>query len=89
MFKQQHKGMINGRGMVFRFITSILITIALWIISDMKSDMKDIKLTVKEFTVATTIYNTNHLAHHTQYEVEISGRLASIETILKRLEHNE
>ena len=84
MFKQTTKDTINGWGQVFRVVTPILLTIALWMMTDVKSDIKEIRATARELAAATTIYNTNHLAHHARFETNISERMASIETLLRK-----
>lgn len=63
---------INGYGSLFRFITPVLITIALFILSQILTDMKEMK----------SLF-TNHLEHHRVIEVSLGERLSSIETILK------
>ena len=83
MFKESTKDKINGWGTMFRFITPILITIALWILGDMRNQLKDVQLAAKETMVTTIIYNTNHLEHHRIFEVNMCERIASIEAILR------
>lgn len=63
---------INGYGVIFRFITPILVTIALFLLTLVINDVKDIKCSF-----------TNHLEHHRQLEVKLENRLSSIETFLK------
>ncbi len=84
MFKQQTKDKINGYGLLLRFITPILITLGLWIMSDMKTEIREIRQTAKELSASTIVYNTNHLSHHNIFEKEICERLASIETFIRK-----
>jgi hypothetical protein len=83
-FKQSTCDTINGWGTVFRFITPILITVGLWIMADTKNEIREIRQTAKEVAIITTTYNTQHLAHHSTFEVGVCERLSSIETILKK-----
>lgn len=83
MFKQSTKDSINGWGQVFRFVTPILITIGLWIMADMKNEIREIRNTAKEVALETVKYNSNHLEHHRNFETKVVERLASIETILR------
>ena len=66
------KDRVNGIGEKFRLITPILITIALFILSIILSEMKEMK----------SLF-ANHLEHHRVIEVKLGERLSSIETILK------
>ena len=66
------KDRANGIGEKFRLVTPILITIVLFILSMILSDMREIK-----FSFA------NHLEHHRVIEVKLGERLSSIEAILK------
>jgi len=68
----QTKDNLNGIGVVLRFITPILITLILYIISGIKEDIKDLKVDMK-----------NHLYHHQELEVNLEKRLSTIEAILK------
>jgi len=68
----QTKDNLNGIGVVLRFITPILITLILYIISGIKEDIKDLKIDMK-----------NHLYHHQELEVNLEKRLSTIEAILK------
>ena len=63
---------LNSFGSVFRLITPILITIALFILSIILSEMKEMK----------SLF-ANHLEHHRVIEVQLGERLSSIEAILK------
>jgi hypothetical protein len=68
----QAKDNLNGIGVILRFITPILITLILYIISGIKEDIKDLKVDMK-----------NHLCHHQELEVNLEKRLSTIEAILK------
>ncbi len=83
MFRQETKDAINGWGSMFRFITPILVTLALFIVNGIKDEVKEIKQNAKELTVSTLVYNTNHLTHHASIEREICERLASIEAKIR------
>ena len=73
MFKQTTKDTINGWGQVLRFITPILVTITIYILTGMKTDIK-----------ALEVYFTNHLSDHKSIELIIERRLTSIETKLNK-----
>ena len=66
------KDRVNGIGEKFRLVTPVLVTIILFILSLILSDLREIK-----FSFA------NHLEHHRVIEVQLGERLSSIETILK------
>ena len=83
-FSQHTKDTINGWGSVFRFITPVLVTIALFYLAGLQSQIKDMKCEVKELTKETQLYHTNHLSHHTKMEISFSERLTALETELKR-----
>jgi hypothetical protein len=87
MFTQKTKDKINGWGSVFRFVTPILVTIMLFILSSIKSDIKDIKVdTSQRFEKVDLQFEkvnlqfSNHLEHHRKFEVILAERLTSIET---------
>ena len=84
MFKQSTKDKINGWGSVLRFITPVLITIMLWILGDMHNQIKDVRDTTRGLELTTVTYNTNHLAHHSVFEISMCERMARIEEILRR-----
>lgn len=63
---------INGWGAVFRFITPLLITISLFILGMLRSDLCELKA-----------HFTNHLSEHKQIEVTLEKRLTHIETLLQ------
>ena len=73
MFKQSTKDSINGWGQVFRFITPVLITLVLFILTGIKQDVGELKS-----------HFTNHLSDHKQIELKLENRLSCIETILKK-----
>lgn len=77
---------VNGYGVLFRFVTPILITmlgaLTLMLISDIKSELGHIKSDARIAAVGMV----NHLEHHRVLEVNLADRLSSIETMLdKRL----
>lgn len=65
------KERINGYGMVLRFVTPVLITLVLYILTSVKDDIRELKL-----------HFTNHLSSYQRNCVEVEGRLKSIETEL-------
>ena len=84
MFSQKTKDRINGWGAVFRFVTPILITVGLWIMSDMKTEIRDIRIAARLLATETFAYNEKHLLHHTIFEKDVCERLSCIETILDK-----
>jgi hypothetical protein len=84
MFSQKTKERINGWGSVLRFLTPILVTVGLWIMSDMKNEIRDIRIAARLLATETYTYNTNHLTHHFNFEKNVCERLSSIETILDK-----
>lgn len=60
---------INGYGTLLRFITPILITIALFILGMIRSDLKELEM-----------HFTNHLSEHKQLEVNFEKRFSCLET---------
>ena len=83
MFKQQTKDTINGYGSLFRFITPILITIAIFILAGMKEDIKEVKTDNKiNFSEIQAKFD-NHLTHHRNFEVILGERMATIETKIR------
>jgi hypothetical protein len=84
MFKQETKDAINGWGSVLRFITPLMVMIGLWIMSDMKNEMREIRQTAKEIAQVGIAYNTEHLKNQVIFEKEICQRVASLETYMKK-----
>ncbi len=66
------KDKINGYGSLFRFITPVLITIAIFMLTWILNDTRELKICF-----------ANHLEHHRVIEVQISERLSSIDTTLR------
>jgi len=83
MFTQKLKDNINGWGLVFRFVTPILITVGLWIMSDMKNEIREIRTTAKEVALETAKYNVNHLEQHRKFESDIMQRITRLEVAIK------
>ena len=83
MFRQSTKDKINGWGQIFRFVTPVLITIALWILGDMRNQIRDVREDAKLVAVETKVYSLNHLEHHRVFEISLCERITSIETILR------
>jgi len=74
---------VNGWGIVFRFVTPLLVTIGLGVMVDIKSDIREMRTLAKEIALQSVAYNTNHLNHHIEFEKEICERLSGIEAVLK------
>ena len=69
---QMNTDKLNSWGVLFRFITPILVTIALFILSMIRTDI--IKLE-SQFS--------NHLSHHQEWEKMCEHRFSVIETLLR------
>jgi len=67
------KDKINGYGVLFRFITPILIALILFILTQIVGNINDLKV----------LFN-NHLEHHRVIEVSFAERFAHIETLLSK-----
>ena len=65
---------VNGYGVLFRFITPLLLSIILALGGFILNDIKD---TQKE----SILHFTNHLSYHNQIE----SRLSRIETLIRKL----
>ena len=61
-------------GSIFRFITPVLITIALFILTMIRTDMGELKS-----------HFTNHLSDHKTFEVKLENRMTCLETTIKLL----
>ena len=64
---------LNSYGALLRFITPVLVTIILFILGMIRSDIIDVKVKFD-----------NHLQHHTTLEVKLENRLSRIETLLNK-----
>jgi len=91
MFSQKTKDKINGWGSIMRFITPILITIMLFILSSIKTEIKDNKIdTCNRFDKIdlqfekVNVQFSNHLEHHRVFEIVLAERLSSIETVTRK-----
>lgn len=84
-FSQQTKDKINGWGAIFRFVTPILVTIALFILTGIKSEIKDFKTETDKRFNKIDLQFSNHLEHHRIFEIAFCERLTKIETIARRL----
>ena len=89
-FSQKTKDRINGWGSVFRFITPLLLSLILFILSDVRSQIRDVKLEAKEgFKIVDMQFDkvnlqfSNHLEHHRQFEIVLAERLTTIETTIR------
>ena len=71
---------LNGIGVILRFITPVLVTIGIFIMTLIIGSVNDVKVGVKELAG----HFQNHLGEHKSIEVKLENRLASIETILNR-----
>ena len=65
---------VNGTGVWFRFIIPVLVTVAIFLLSLLIADVREIKVKFD-----------NHLQHHTQLEVTLESRLTKIETLISNL----
>jgi hypothetical protein len=90
-FSQHTKDRINGWGSVLRFVTPILLTIVLYILSGIKTEIKDNKTdTCNRFDKIDLQFDkvnlqfTNHLEHHRVFEVVLAERLTTIETTTRK-----
>ena len=74
---------INGYGMLFRFITPVMVAVigffTVMLINDIKTDIKGVKYDLKEINIGFT----NHLSHHRQLEVMLGERLRCLEVRLE------
>jgi hypothetical protein len=59
-------------GSVFRLITPVLITIALFILTMIRNDVGELKA-----------HFTNHLSDHKTFEVKLENRMTCLETIMR------
>ena len=84
-FSQNTKDRINGWGTLLRFVTPVLLTIALWILGDMRNQIRDVRDNAKEFAGQVLTYETNHMEHHRVFEISMCERMTAIETEIKRL----
>jgi hypothetical protein len=84
MFSQKTKDRINGWGSVLRFFTPILVTVGLWIMSDMKNEIRDIRIAARVLATETFTYNEKHLLRHSEFEKDVCERLSCIETVLNK-----
>lgn len=84
MFHQSTKDKINGWGMLFRFVTPMLLTMALWYLGDLRNQIRDTRSDAKEVATTLITYSANHLEHHRVFEVSMCERMATIETLLKK-----
>jgi len=86
---------INGYGTMFRFITPVLITVGIFVISGLKNDIERGRSEAtanfdKLEAVAQINFDkldhqmSNHLTHHMQFDKEIFERLTAIETKIKK-----
>ncbi len=85
MFSQRTKDKINGWGSVFRFITPILLTIALFIISGIKTEIKDVKTDTCKRLDSIVLQFTNHLEHHRVLEVGLAEKFAMLQVQLEKV----
>ena len=79
MFSQHTKDKINGWGSVFRFITPILVTITIFILSGIKTEIKDVKTDTNKRLDKIDCDFATHFEHHRVFEVTLAERLATLE----------
>ena len=48
---------INGWGQVLRFVTPMLVSVGLWIMADMKTEIRDIRIAASQVASDTVIFN--------------------------------
>ena len=87
-FSQETKNAINGWGQVLRFITPILITIGLWIMSDMKFEIREIRQAAKDLAVQTINYNINMEKAQKDFQIKVCERLTALETCSRNSDKN-
>ena len=63
---------INGYGAILRFITPVLVTVALFILGMIRQDLGELK-----------IHFANHLSEHKNIEILLERRLSRMETLLR------
>ena len=63
---------INGYGQMLRFITPVLITVAILLLNWLRTDISELK-----------VHFTNHLSHHNSLEIGYEGRISKVEVELK------
>ena len=80
MFSQRTKDRINGWGSVLRFVTPILLTIVLYILSGIKGEIRDNKIYSENRFDKIDLQFSNHLEHHRKFEIVLAERLTSMET---------
>lgn len=75
---------LNGYGVLFRFITPIMVGIIGWftvsLIVDIKQEIGEIKIDAKNVAVGMT----NHLEHHRILEINLAERLTAIEVLMRK-----
>jgi len=79
---------VNGYGVLLRFVLPILVGLLGWSLNMNINNLKDTQVEFKKdlniFKNEMTAYNTNHLVHHSDLEKTLEGRLACIETLLRK-----
>ena len=74
---------INGYGMLFRFITPVMVAVTgfftVMFINDIKADIKGVKYDLKEINIGFG----NHLEHHRALEIMLGERLRCLEVRLE------
>jgi hypothetical protein len=79
-FSQSTKDKINGWGSVLSFITPVLLTITLFILTGIKGEIRDVKLEAGKRFDKIDLQFSNHLEHHRIFEIAFCERLTAIET---------
>ncbi len=77
-----NKEKVNNFGILFRFITPILITIMLYMLTMMQTNISTLQSDIKEIKE----HFVNHLKEHKQVEVLMEKRLTRIETLLNAMD---
>lgn len=78
-FSQKTKDNINGWGSVFRFVTPVLLTITLFILGGIKTEIKDVKIDTCKRLDNIVLQFTNHLEHHRILEVSLAEKFATLQ----------
>lgn len=85
-FSQKTKDNINGWGSVLRFITPVLLTVTLFILSGIKAEIKDVKIDTCKRLDSIVLQFTNHLEHHRILEVSLAEKFAILQTKFKEVQ---
>lgn len=65
---------LNGYGVILRFITPVLISIVIFMVGWLRTDILELK-----------VHFTNHLSNYNIHCLALENRLSTLETTIKRL----